>query len=83
MKYTQCLLELETSEGITTQVSFIPSEYAKVGNIIQLKENDIWTNGWLVKAAYKETESPPDTHKAVRAHRKATGDSMPVIKRHD
>jgi hypothetical protein len=58
MKYTQCLLELETSEGVTTQVSFIPSEYAKVGNIIQLKENDIWTNGWLVKAAYKETESP-------------------------
>ena len=44
--YTQCTLK----KGDTSQVSWIPKEFAKVGNILELKEDNNWQNGWIVKS---------------------------------
>lgn len=43
-KYTQCTLK----KDITTQVSWIPQEFAKKGKILELKEGQNWQNGWEV-----------------------------------
>ena len=78
MKYRQCTLRLTTSDGHTEQTSYIPDKYAKVGKILQLKENDIWTDGWEVISIHHEpTDEPPDFRKMIRGHRKNTGDSLP------
>lgn len=46
--YRQCVLQ----RGNSTQVSHIPEEYAIVGHILKLRDdNDVWEDGWLVKSA--------------------------------
>jgi len=43
--YRQCFLE----KGDTKQTSWIPEEFAKLGNYIQLKQEDgTWEDGWKV-----------------------------------
>jgi len=42
--YTQCKLQ----KGNTFTTSFIPSEFAKINKIIDLKENGEWSKGWKV-----------------------------------
>lgn len=48
--YTQCKLRKDN----TYQTSWIPSEFAKTGKIIKLRDEDTdtWTDGWLVEATY-------------------------------
>ena len=46
--YRQCVLQRDNS----TQVSHIPEEYAIVGQVLKLRDdNDVWEDGWLVKSA--------------------------------
>lgn len=58
--YRHCQLK---KDNLTTS-SYIPECYAVVGKTLQLKENDIWDNGWevisageLVAAEYAEAIS--------------------------
>lgn len=73
--YIQCLLV----KDLTSQVSYIPKEFAKQNKTIKLKTGDDWDEGWLVKEVYhnSETTEPPDWRKLIRGHRKSTGDSLP------
>jgi hypothetical protein len=62
------------------QVSWIPAKYAIQGEVLRLKENGVWTEGWLVDSvgdAVLDAADLPDTHKERRAHRHNTGDSQP------
>lgn len=71
--YTQCSL----SRKNVSQVSWIPSKLAKVGMILKLKEDGIWTDGWEVKGTGSSMENPPDSYNAIKVHRNRTGDSLP------
>lgn len=49
VNYTQCKLR----KGNMFQMSWIPSEFAKEGKIVKLRDaNDVWHDGWLVEHAY-------------------------------
>lgn len=75
MKYRQCQL---VKENITT-VSWIPEKYAKLNKVLKLKNNDVWTDGWIVTTVSEDSideSNLPDYRKDIRNHRKATGDSL-------
>lgn len=42
--YRQCHLR----KGNTVQVAFLPESYAIKGRHVKLKDNGVWSNGWLV-----------------------------------
>ncbi len=46
--YAQCLL----CNGCCIQMAWIPSEFAKVGNLISIKQEAGWEEGWGVSAVY-------------------------------
>ena len=51
--YKQCRLVKTTNTGKLYQVSWIPSQFAKVGKVLQLKNSntDTWDSGWIVESA--------------------------------
>ena len=54
VQYTQVELRKGGDEhGDTTQVVWIPSQFAKVGRHLQLKKaDDTWDDGWVVVERY-------------------------------
>jgi hypothetical protein len=42
------------------QTSWIPSSFAFVGNRLRLKENDEWTDGWIVEEVFQTVEDRSD-----------------------
>lgn len=82
-RYKQCkLVKTEKAEGRShVRVSWIPEKFAVVGKVLKLKENDVWIDGFVVEFAGEDAiDEPPDMNKAIRGHRKATGDSLPKEK---
>ena len=77
-KYRQCTLKKTLSEFSSSQlVSYIPEKYAELGRTLKLKnDHDEWEDGWVVIAAGRLTDSPPDSHQGIKQHRKNTGDSL-------
>jgi hypothetical protein len=54
MKYfKQCKLKKDK----TTTTSWIPEKYAKVGKSLELKNDDIWENGWVVAEVFTKRKS--------------------------
>jgi hypothetical protein len=47
--YTQCLL---VKENCQQQVVWIPTLFAKIGKIIDLRDKIDWNKGWEVKEVY-------------------------------
>ncbi len=78
-QYRQCTLRKTISEiSHLTQVSYIPAEYAVVGKVLKLRnEDDEWIDGWKVIAAGELNSDPPDNHDSIKRHRNNTGDSLP------
>lgn len=76
--YKQCNLEKKISGGICYQVAWIESKFAVVGKTVKIRQEDnSWDDGWLVKSASdEEIDEAIDIHKAIRGHRKNTGDSL-------
>lgn len=67
-------------QRITVQQSWIPEKYAKIGDKLKLRENDVWDDGWEVMFVGDDVlkqEDLPDAHKAAKVHKKRTGDSLP------
>jgi hypothetical protein len=70
--YTQCVLVKDNR----TQLTWIPSKFAKLGEILKLKEHNVWEDGWIVQ--FVGSEGPmPNSRQLIRGHRKMTGDSLP------
>lgn len=76
--YYQCLIRRNNESGYTEQVSWIPACYAKINKVLKIKNNQIWEDGWVVYAVYKDCklESLPNSHQVMKGHRKATGDAL-------
>lgn len=79
--YRQCRLQKRLGEGITELMSWIPEQFANVGSVVKLRDdNGVWEDGWFVAFASQtrlDDNQLPDYHKEIKAHRKATGDSQP------
>jgi hypothetical protein len=73
--YRQCRLQ----RGNCHQVSWIPEPYCVKDKVLKLKNSDgVWENGWVVKGAgTNRITDVPHAEGLIRAHRKATGDSLP------
>lgn len=79
MKYCQCTLEKTEGSKILKIVSYIPQKYSKINAVVKIKnENGEWENGYVVKAVGEAIEEDllPDRHEEIKAHRRATGDSL-------
>lgn len=75
---TQCRLK----RAGAIQVSFIPSEFAQEGRVIDLKEAGFWSEGWVVDKVWG---TRPADEIAARSrdhlnHSKATGDRWPTAR---
>jgi hypothetical protein len=83
MKYVQCEMLRVIDGGAVRTTSYIPQQFAKLGKTLKLKDdNDEWSDGWVVHCVgdtVVEGDSVPDYRKAIRSHRKQTGDSAPRL----
>ena len=80
-KYKQCGMDRIVDGKVFHVVSYIPAKFGVVGRVLKLKDGDVWTDGWVVKTAGKTVDEPPDWRRAIRSHKKLTGDSLPKVKR--
>ena len=83
VKYVQCAMRRNIAGGSVRTTSYIPTQFAKLGKMLKLKdEHDHWSNGWVVECVgdvIVEGDRVPDYRKAIRKHRKSTGDSTPRL----
>lgn len=80
VNYQQCTMRRPLDEGSVVTTSYIPQRFAKVGEVLKLKDKDAWVDGWIVEKVGEsiiESAELPDYRKAIRHHRKLTGDSNP------
>ena len=48
--YRQCRLVKKVREGEAFQMSYIPAEFASVGRVVKLREEDgAWDDGWVIR----------------------------------
>lgn len=74
MKYKlkQCTMRKPVDGGYTERISYIPEKFAKLNKIIQLKDDDVWSDGWEVVHVGGEITSDEvvQTEMAHKKHRK-------------
>ncbi|WP_442511659.1 hypothetical protein SH528x_003354 [Novipirellula sp. SH528] len=84
VKYVQCAMRRDIASGSVRTTSYIPQEFAKVGRVLRLKDDNVgWVDGWVVEFVGDEIvegDQLPDSHKAIKNHRKSTGDSTPRLR---
>jgi hypothetical protein len=77
--YRQCHLVCKTEAGEMHLTSWIDESFAVVGKKVKVWEGEGWSVGWevvRVGSTRMADDELPDPHQGVKAHRKATGDSM-------
>ncbi|WP_286764267.1 MULTISPECIES: hypothetical protein [Rhodopirellula] len=83
VKYVQCAMRRNIAGGSVRTTSYIPQEFAKVGRVLRLKDDKVgWVDGWVVESVgdvIVEGDQLPDSHRAIKNHRKSTGDSAPRL----
>ena len=83
IKYVQCTMKRTLENGSEYTTSYIPQKFAKRGRILKLKNDvDQWVDDWVVETVGHTIVDAADAdyRKAIRQHRKATGDSQPRLK---
>lgn len=81
IKYVQCSMKRTVLHGHVRTTSYLPQRFAKVGRVVKLRNDadDEWTDGWVVEfvgSTIVDESRVPDYRKAIRSHRKLTGDSL-------
>ena len=83
VKYVQCAMRRIIAGGSVRTTSYIPQQFAKLGQVLKLKnDSNRWVDGWVVECVgdvVVEGDSVPNYRKAIRNHRKTTGDSAPRL----
>lgn len=77
--YRQCHLVKPMEVGELRQMSWIPEQYAVLGKVLKLRQEETWVDGWVVATVSStrlEEKLLPDSHKEIKSHRKKTGDAM-------
>ncbi len=81
--YRQCeLIKKIDANLVERDTCWIPEKYAVYGDILKIRQNGEWTDGWYVsEVGIKLLESLiPNPHSMTKTHRKQTGDSLPKVK---
>jgi hypothetical protein len=82
--FRQCRLVKAIEGGTRHQTSWIPEPFAHVGRTLKLRDDSgVWEDGWQVEEASQTIlveDMLFDSHKGIKSHRKATGDSLPKEK---
>jgi hypothetical protein len=76
--YRHCRLVKPVATGELVVVSWIPETFAEVGRVLKLKNDKVWDDGWVVRAAGANRlrgDQLPDFHELSKAHLRATGDA--------
>jgi hypothetical protein len=48
--YRQCRLVKKIRDGESIQTSYIPAEFARVGRVVKVREEDgAWDDGWVIR----------------------------------
>lgn len=71
----QCILIKKDGDATHQMVSWIPEKYAKIGKILKLKDDNEWSNGWVVESVSSERRSSKEQREKSRGykhHRKIT-----------
>ncbi|MFT5304000.1 MAG: hypothetical protein ACI87E_003756 [Mariniblastus sp.] len=80
IQYRQCGLRKDFKNDSTSfQLSFIPATFARIKTVVRLKQADgEWQSSWQVVSVGVgiDEDHVPDSHRAIKSHRKHTGDSM-------
>lgn len=83
--YRQCNLVKFEGESTYNQTSWIPEKFAVKGKTLKLKSGQVWDDGWkvmFVSDTRMAERCLPDSHYAIKQHRRNTGDSMKKEKAH-
>jgi hypothetical protein len=76
--YRQCRLVKKTTRGERQKTSWLPEKFAVLGKALRLRQGEEWEDGWVVTMVSEsrlEDEELPGSHREIKNHRKATGDS--------
>lgn len=79
-RYCQChfVKTVGVERIMLSSTAYIPEKFAQLGQKLKLKtDKGEWDDGWTVTIVGEPTEIVPDVQKAIRTHRKRTGDSLP------
>ncbi|MCK9428418.1 MAG: hypothetical protein M0R17_00225 [Candidatus Omnitrophica bacterium] len=78
--FKQCTLVRKINYEVVQTVVLIPLKLAKIGKILEIKNDEgIWIE-WLVLSISNNIQTDPiDSRVLIRAHRRATGDSLPKV----
>lgn len=83
VRYAQCAMRRIVAGVSIVTTSYIPTQFAKMGRVLKLKgSDDRWVDGWVVETVGDEIvegDRVPDYRKAIRNHRKSTGDNTPRL----
>ena len=74
--YAMVLLQ----DANATHTAWIPVKYAEQGTNIKIRVSDNWLEMAVLKVYPHRRNGSPSPHKAIREHRKRTGDSLPKIR---
>jgi len=75
--YTQCLIVKQDGDRQISQTVWIPTKFAKAGNVIKIKDDsDEWEDGWNVLFTYSTMFDVLDAQQSFKKHKKNTGDSL-------
>lgn len=77
MNYKQCTLQHDAPDSVTRLVTWIDARYARLGNNIRLKDDSRYWAIIEVSSVVVDERHLPDSHSAIKAHKKKTGDSLP------
>jgi hypothetical protein len=84
VKYAQCSMRRIVAGVTVATTSYLPAQFAKVGRVLKLKDSDDqWVHGRIVETigdVIGEGASVTDYRKAIRNHRRSTGDSTPRLR---
>jgi hypothetical protein len=51
IRYKQCRLERREGTVRVERMSWLPEKYAVTGSVIKLRDDGVWTDGWMVTSA--------------------------------
>lgn len=79
--FKQCTLVRKIKDEVVSNVCYIPIKLAKIGKQIEIKNDDgIWIEWMILQISDSIVTDPIDSRVLIKAHRRATGDSMPRVK---
>ena len=74
--FKSCTLVREVETGVVSNTVLLPEKFAKAGKNIEINTDGVWTQWMVLKASGSIVVDPIDPRILIKAHRRATGDSM-------